>query len=108
MTGYQLSFFMQQSRSHKGKALHQWLLDLAQSMQIRGATMIAAQEGLGSKHRVHSARFFELADQPIEITMVVSESECEAILQALQAEPGLRLFYSKVPVQFGVIGEAED
>jgi PII-like signaling protein len=107
VNGYQLSFFMQQSRSHKGKALHQWLLDLAQSMQIRGATLIAAQEGLGNKHRVHSARFFELADQPIEITMVVSESECEAILQALQAEPDLRLFYSKVPVQFGVIGQAD-
>lgn len=107
MTGYQLSFFTQQNRSHKGKALHQWLLDLAQSMEIRGATMFAAQEGLGSKHRMHSARFFELADQPIEITMVVSEGECVKILQRLKDEPGLRVFYSKVPVEFGFIGEAD-
>ncbi|GAB2907343.1 DUF190 domain-containing protein [Paralcaligenes sp. KSB-10] len=107
MTGYQLSFFMQQDRTYKNMPLHQWLLNLAQSMQIRGATMFAAQEGIGSGRRLHSARFFDLADQPIEITMVVSQAECDAFLKHLRDTPELRLFYSKVPVEFGFIGEPD-
>ncbi|TCT10318.1 DUF190 domain-containing protein [Paralcaligenes ureilyticus] len=107
MTGYQLTFFTQQNRSHDSKSLHQWLMDLTQSMGIRGATMSTAQEGIGSDHHRHSARFFELADQPVEITMVVSVAECESILKRLNDEPGLHLFYSKMPVEFGFIGQAD-
>jgi PII-like signaling protein len=107
MTGYQLTFFTQQDRCHASRSLHQWLMDLAQSMGIRGATMSAAQEGIGSDHHRHSARFFELADQPVEITMVVSAAECDSILKRLNDEPGLHLFYSKMPVEFGFIGQAD-
>ena len=105
MEGYQLTFFTQQNRSHHGQPLHQWLLNLAQSMEIRGTTLVAAQEGMGAHHRIHSANFFELADQPIEITMVVSAQECDALMQRLNAESGLHLFYAKSPVEFGTIGE---
>ncbi len=104
MTGYMLTFFTQQDRSHNHQPLHQWLLELAQSMQIRGATVMAAQEGLGGHHRLHSAHFFDLADQPIEIAMVVSASECDAIMARLGNEPSLHLFYAKTPVEFGTIG----
>ena len=74
-------------------------------MQIRGATVTAAQEGIGSHHRLHSAHFFELADQPIEIAMVVSATECDAIMARLNEEPSLHLFYAKMPVEFGTIGQ---
>lgn len=106
MTGYMLTFFTQQDRSHNHRPLHQWLLELAQSMKIRGATVTAAQEGIGGHHRLHSARFFDLADQPMEITMVVSASECDAIMARLAEEPSLHLFYAKTPVEFGAIGQS--
>ncbi|MEO6984647.1 MAG: DUF190 domain-containing protein [Paralcaligenes sp.] len=107
MTGYQLTFFTQQDRSHDSKSLHEWLMNLVQSMGISGATMISAQEGIGSDHHRHSARFFELADQPMEITMVVSDAQCDSILNRLNDEPDLHLFYSKTPVEFGYIGQAD-
>ncbi|WP_332888349.1 DUF190 domain-containing protein [Candidimonas nitroreducens] len=108
MQGYQLTFFTQQNRVHNHRPMHQWLLELAQSMQIRGVTVFIAQEGVGHHHRLHSAHFFDLAEQPVEITMVVSEQECDAIMQRLQAEPEMGLFYAKTPVQFGTIGQPED
>lgn len=107
MEGYQLTFFTQQERHHHHKPLCQWLLNLVQSMEIRGATLITAQEGLGSHHRIHSAHFFDLSDQPVEITMVVSEKECEALLNRLRDESGLHLFYAKSRVEFGTIGQPD-
>jgi PII-like signaling protein len=107
MKGYQLTFFTQQNHTHNHRPLHQWLLELAKSMEIRGATVLAAQEGIGSHHRLHSAHFFELADQPIEVTMAVSDSECQAIMDRLHAEPDLHIFYAKTPIEFGTIGGEE-
>jgi hypothetical protein len=50
---------------------------------------------------LHSARFFELADQPVEVVMAVTEAECDAILERL------RIFYSRTPIEFGTIGGLE-
>lgn len=107
MKGYQLTFFTQQDRTHNGQPLHQWLLELVRSMNIRGATVLTGQEGLGAHRRIHSARFFELADQPVEITMAVAETECTAIMDRLHAESGLRIFYAKTPIEFGTVGGEE-
>jgi len=107
MKGYQLTFYTLQSATHEHQPVHQWLMELAKSMEIHGATLLTAQEGIGAHHRLHSARFFELADQPMEIVMAVSEEECGAILQRLRAESGLRVFYSRTPIEFGTIGKEE-
>ncbi|CAM5790651.1 hypothetical protein CCAE64S_02630 [Castellaniella caeni] len=107
MKGYQLTFYTLQSYTHEHRPVHQWLMELAKAMEIRGATVFTAQEGIGVHHRLHSARFFELAEQPVEITMVVSEQECDAILQRVRAESGLRIFYSRAPIDFGTIGAEE-
>lgn len=104
MNGYQITFFTQQNRTHKHQPMHQWLIELADSLQIHGVTVVAAQEGVGGDHRVHSARFFELADQPLEITMLVSDEEGNQLMDRLKSEPDLHLFYSKMPVEFGSIG----
>jgi hypothetical protein len=52
---------------------------------------------------VHSAHFFELADQPVEVVMAVTEDESARLFARLQAE-GVHLFYVKAPVEFGEIG----
>ncbi|MEO6352765.1 MAG: DUF190 domain-containing protein [Burkholderiaceae bacterium] len=105
MNGYQLTFFTQQDRRHGHQPLAEWLMALVQSMQISGATLRTAQEGLGHHHKLHSAHFFELADQPVEVTMVVTEEESARLFERLHAEPGLHLFFAKTAVEFGVIGE---
>jgi len=107
MNGYQLTFYTLQNYKHQHRPMHQWLMELAQSMNVQGATVLMAQEGIGAHHRMHSAHFFELTDQPVEVVMVVSEEDCEALLQRLRSEPDLRVFYSRMPIEFGTIETGE-
>lgn len=104
MNGYQITFFTQQNRRHHGKPLADWLLHLAKEMDLHGATLIPASEGFGHHGRIHSAHFFELADQPLEVLVAVTEDEAERLFARLRAE-GVSLFYVKTPVEFGMLGE---
>ncbi|WP_126444567.1 DUF190 domain-containing protein [Sulfuricystis multivorans] len=104
MNGYQITFFTQQDRRHKGKPLADWLVHLAKELGLQGATVLAGSEGLGHDRRIHSARFFELADQPVEVVMAVSSEQAERLFARLKAE-GVHLFYVKTAVEFGVLGE---
>ena len=106
MNGYQITFFTQQDKRHHGKPLADWLLHLAQEMGLRGATLIAGSEGFGHHGRIHSAHFFELADQPQEVLMAVTEEELQRLFGRLKTE-GVHLFYVKTPVEFGTLGEAD-
>lgn len=106
MNGFQLSFFTQQDHRIHGVAVGDWLVRVAKEMGLRGATLFSGGEGFGRHHRIHSARFFELADQPIEVVMVVTQDEADRLFARLAAEK-LRLFYVKTPVEFGVVGEAD-
>lgn len=103
MNGYQLTFFTQQDRKHAGKPLADWLVQLAKEMNLRGATLIPAAEGYGHARRVHSAHFFELADQPLEVLLAVTEEESERLFERLRGE-GIRIFYVKTPIEFGTLG----
>jgi PII-like signaling protein len=104
MKGYQITFFTQQDRRHRQQPMAEWLMLAARDLGIRGATIVAGSEGYGQHRRIHSAHFFELADQPQEIVMAVSEDEAERLFAFLEEE-GAHLFYVKTPVEFGVIGE---
>ncbi len=103
MKGYQLTFFTQQDRTHHGKPLGHWLLEFARGKNVPGATLYGGAEGFGVNGRVHSAHFFDLADQPMEIVMVVEESKAAELVAALEHEE-IEVFYVKVPVEFGRVG----
>lgn len=94
MNGYQLSFLTVQGHSHKGKPLADWLVHLAMELGLRGATLIQGTEGFGQHRRIHSAHFFELTDQPIEVVMAVTHDEAERLFERLRAEQ-VHVFYVK-------------
>ncbi|HET9576859.1 MAG TPA: DUF190 domain-containing protein [Usitatibacter sp.] len=106
MNGYQVSFITVQAHRHAGRPVGEWLLQLAMEMGLRGATLIPASEGFGKHRRIHSAHFFELADQPVEVVMAVTEEESQRLFERLRRE-GVHLFYVKSPVEFGEIGNGE-
>jgi hypothetical protein len=92
MNGYQITFFSHQDRRFKGKQIGDWLLQLVKELSF-------ARGG-----RMHSAHFFELADQPIEVLVAVTTEEATRLFERLKAE-GVHLFYVKTPVEFGVLGK---
>lgn len=105
MQGYQLTFFTQQDRRHGFTPLGDWLLQEARRLGIKGATLIAAAEGFGHDRRMHSAHFFDLADQPQEVTMAVTADEAQRLFERLGVEK-IKIFYVKSPIEFGMTGEA--
>ncbi len=107
MKGFQLSFFTQQDRRHDSLPLAEWLLKEARRLGVRGATLFTAAEGFGQNRKIRSMGFFELADQPMEITMAVSAEEAEKLFAILNEE-NIRIFYVKTPVEYGVTGETGD
>ena len=104
MQGFQLTFFTQQDVRHGSMPLGEWLVKEADKLGIAGATLIAASEGFGHTHRLHAARFIELADQPIEVTMAITEDDANRLLQRLREE-NINVFYIKSPVEFGMTGD---
>lgn len=102
MKGYQITFFTQQDKRHHGKPLGDWLVQLAKEMGLPGATLIVASEGFGHHRRIHSAHFFELADQPQEVQIAASEEDTKCLFERLRTE-GVHVFYVKTAVEFGTI-----
>lgn len=105
MQGFQVTFFTIENRRHRHQPMGQWLIETAQSLGITGATMTVGVEGIGRNGRLHSAHFFELADQPVEVTLAADAGQCEQLFALLEREQA-NLFYVKTPVEFGVVGAA--
>jgi PII-like signaling protein len=105
MNGFQLTFYTGQSRRIHHKPVGEWLLSIVKSMNIGGATLNTAIAGVGHDNKLHSAHFFDLADQPVEVTVVTSEKGCAKLFERLKTEEDLNLFYVKIPVEFGFIGK---
>jgi PII-like signaling protein len=104
MLGYQLTFFTQQDRSHQGRPVAQWLVEEARAMGIGGATLTPAAEGYGHDRKLRSVHFFELTDQPMQVTMAVSEADATRLFARIK-EAGVNVFFVKTPIEFGMTGE---
>ena len=103
MKGFQLVFSTLQSRKHpNGEHISHWLVDITEKVGIKGVTILKAAQGIGRDGKLHSAAFFELADEPLEIIMNVSEEESEKLFALLSKEK-LGLFYTKTAIEYGTI-----
>jgi len=105
--GYQLTFYSEQNRRHDHQPVVEWLLSVAKQAGIRGATVVAAAEGIGHAGARHAARFFELADQPVQVIFAVTEGEAETLLAAVR-QGSVPVFYTRCPIEFGIVGGNAD
>ncbi|MEB0041222.1 MULTISPECIES: DUF190 domain-containing protein [unclassified Pseudomonas] len=105
MNGFQVIFYTQQNRRHDGKMLGEWIVDLAKELGLRGATMVSGIEGFGHTGKIHSAHFFELADQPMEVRLAMTDEEDQRLFERLAIED-VALFYIKMPIELGFVGKA--
>lgn len=104
MQGFKLTLFTQQDRSVHGQSLALWLLEQAKEIGIRGATLTAASEGFGHDKKLHSVHFFELTEQPLQVTMAVTAEEAELMFALLKKE-NINIFYTQAAIEFGMSGE---
>jgi uncharacterized protein len=102
MRGTYLRFYVHENRKHNGILLYEWLLEVAKKQGIHGGSAFRAIAGFGRHGVLHEQHFFELAgDLTVEVEFVLSEEEAAALLDLIQREQ-IRLFYAKVPAEFGM------
>jgi PII-like signaling protein len=105
MQGIYLKFYVQEKHRHHGILAYEWLLEQARKHGTHGGSAFRAIAGYGRHGRLHEEHFFELAgDLSVEVGFVLSEEQAQDFLAQLAGEK-LRLFYIKVPLEMGVVGE---
>lgn len=104
MQGVYLKFYVQEKRQHHGILAYEWLLETARKLGIHGGSAFRAIAGFGRHGRLHEEHFFELAgDLSVEVGFALTEEEAQRLLAHLAGEK-LELFYIKVPLEMGVVG----
>jgi PII-like signaling protein len=106
MQGVYLEFYVQENRRHDGILAYEWLLESARKLGIHGGSAFRAIAGFGRDGRLHEEHFFELAGElSVEVGFALTGAEADRLLAHLAGEK-LRLFYIKLPLEMGVVGEA--
>ena len=108
MEGTFLRFYVEEKQRHHGVLLWEWLLEKANAMGIRGGSAFRAIGGFGRHHDLHESRFFELAGSVgVEVQFVVNDKEAQQLLALVEQEK-IRIFYARIPAQFGIVNPQAD
>ena len=108
MQGSLLRFYLGEQQRHQGVLLWEWLLEKANAFGICGGCAFRAVGSFGRHHAVHEERFFELAGSAgITVEFIASDDEIEQFLALIRGEK-IRLFYARIPADFGIINPDED
>jgi len=103
MQGSFFRFYVHEDHRHHGRLVWEWLLEEASKLGIRGGSAFRAMAGFGRHHRLHEAKFFELAGSlAVEVEFIVTDDEAEKLLDLLHRNK-VRLFYAQTPARFGVV-----
>ena len=103
MKGQFLRFYTHENRKVGAVLLYEWLLGEAKKLGIHGGTAFKAMAGYGRHGVMHEAKFFELAGElTVEVEFMVTEEEAQKLLQAVAAAK-VRMFYARVPAEFGIL-----
>lgn len=92
MTGYQVTFYTTLRRPLQGTHVKDWLIGVARELGIPGLTVFAGMEGYGHDRRLHAAHFFEVADEPIMVVMIMSATHKDQLMARL-AEAQADIFH---------------
>ena len=105
MHGSLLRFYVHEDQRHGHTLIWEWLLQQANSLGIRGGSAFRAMAGFGQHRILHEQRFFELAGTlTVEVEFIVTDEEAERLLELVEAAK-IRVFYARLPAQFGVISD---
>ncbi len=103
MNGIYLRFYTHEDRRVHGLLFYEWLLEQAKKVGIHGGTAFKAMAGYGRHGVTHESKFFELAgDLTVEVEFIVTEDEASQLMELVRTAK-IRVFYARVPAQFGVI-----
>jgi PII-like signaling protein len=105
--GYSLRFYMHENARHGGTLLYDWLLDQAKRRGLHGGSAFLAVAGFGRHGVLHEHLFFEVQSElPVMVEFLVNEEDARKILDLVHQE-GAQLFWTKSPMEFGILGQED-
>jgi PII-like signaling protein len=104
--GSQITIFASRNTRKGHQQVGEWILETASSLGIHGATVVECSEGVDSHGRTHAAHFLELTDEPVAVIVVALDGQIDSLLAEL-ARGDLRLFYTRIQLEFGYLGEEQ-
>jgi PII-like signaling protein len=104
MKGSQLTVFAA-NRSHRKDhmSIVDWILCETRKAGIEGATVIDVSESIDMHGKYHAARFFELVDQSVIVTVAAENTRVDMLLDRLR-HAGVSLFYTRCPIEYELLG----
>lgn len=84
MQGFEVIFIAPRSRRHHGKPLLDVIAAIARKQGIKRMTRRVDAEGTGAHGHMHSAHFFELADEPEELMFVLGGADADRLVEAMR------------------------
>ena len=101
--GWELIFMAPRSRRHAGEPVLNAVVRLAAQQGLTHYTRRTDAEGSGISGRVHSAHFFDLADEPEELTLVATRTRAAALLHAVE-QADLEVFVLRREIEYAQLG----
>ncbi len=99
-----LKFYVSEKQHHHGELLYEWLLRLAQQMELPGGSAFRAIAGFGKHGRMHEETFFELAGElSVAVEFVLNAADADRLIAGVNDEK-LKLSFVRFAVETGVTG----
>jgi PII-like signaling protein len=99
-----LKFYVSEKQHHHNELMHEWLLRLAQRIEIPGGSAFRAIAGYGKHGRMHEETFFELAGElAIAVEFILEAQQADQLIAAVTDEK-LKLHYVRYAVESGTTG----
>lgn len=104
MQSVALKFYVSEKQHHHNELMHEWLLRLAQHLEIPGGSAFRAIAGYGKHGRMREETFFELAGNlAVAVEFILDMKDADRLLAAIAAEK-LQLHYVRFAVESGTTG----
>jgi PII-like signaling protein len=104
MQNVMLRFYVSEKQHHRNELLHEWLLRLAQRLEISGGSAFRSIAGFGKHGRMHEETFFELAGElAVAVEFILDTQQADEFIAAV-AQENLKLRYVRYDVESGTTG----
>lgn len=107
MKGFEITFMAPRSRRRHGEPVLDAVVRIAKAHGVTRYTRRTDTESVGAGGRAHSAHFFELADEPEEVSFILVDGKTDELMRAIDAE-GLSVFCIRRAIEFFQFGAGAD
>lgn len=102
--GMRLEIYFPENAKHEKAVLQEWLFRAARWIGIDGGALYKAVAGYGRHGELRDGGFFDDdRTQPMMACFITTPLLAENFLKYLEQE-GLRLFYTRSEIEYGVLG----